>query len=269
MQSSFYEHLVHSDPDFPIIFHSDCIKIEHNDFLMHWHESPELLYFWQGSAVVTCDAAPVNAAAGDLVVVNSCALHSIRTLTSTCNYYCLIVDKAFCDEFALPVGEVSIRPLINDAAVCSRFASIAEEMEAAAPYYKTAVKAEVIALLTRLFRIASEDAIPVSHDKRLDMVREAITYIRQHYKEALTVEIISAHVGFSKYYFCRVFHEITGKTVVDYINFMRCDHARKLLADGHCNVGESAEQSGFHNLSYFSKTYKRYMGVLPSECEQR
>lgn len=35
------------------------------------------------------------------------------------------------------------------------------------------------------------------------------------------------------------------------------------------NVGESAEHSGFSNLSYFAKTYKKYMGELPSQAERK
>ena len=60
----------------------------------------------------------------------------------------------------------------------------------------------------------------------------------------------------------QVFKEVTRRTPVDYINFIRCNYARNLLLSGRYNVSESAEMSGFKNLSYFSKTYKKYMGCL-------
>ena len=55
----------------------------------------------------------------------------------------------------------------------------------------------------------------------------------------------------------------------NYLNYTRCSYARKLLASGRYNVSESAEHSGFSNLSYFAKTYKKYMGELPSQVERK
>ena len=45
--------------------------------------------------------------------------------------------------------------------------------------------------------------------------------------------------------------------------------ARRLLASGECNVGEAAERCGFHNLSYFTKVYRRQYGRAPSQEKQR
>ncbi|ELP5185316.1 helix-turn-helix transcriptional regulator, partial [Clostridium perfringens] len=69
----------------------------------------------------------------------------------------------------------------------------------------------------------------------------------------------------SKYYTCRTFKEVTGKTILDYINHIRCINARNLILYNGYTISESAYKSGFNNLSYFSKTYKKYMGLLPSE----
>ena len=51
---------------------------------------------------------------------------------------------------------------------------------------------------------------------------------------------------------------------MDYLNFLRCSNARRLMASGKYNVSESAAMSGFKSLSYFSRVYRRQMGVLPS-----
>ena len=122
-------------------------------------------------------------------------------------------------------------------------------------------------LLVYLYRhyVASEELLAKSSEnyRKLMMVKEATAYIRGHFADTLAIEEICERVGFSKFYFCRAFKEVTGRTAVDYINYLRCSNARKLLASGY-NVSESAEQSGFGNLSYFSKVYKKYMGQLPS-----
>lgn len=265
-----YEQIVLEDPGFPVIFHQDFLNDKSN-FLTHWHENIEILYFRKGTGVVYCDTVPVYANAGNTVVVNTCVLHSIHSVTPDCYYDCLIIDKQFFEKLELPFEESRFGSLVEDEDVQNHFDKIVREVSSKNPYYKIAVKAEVLSLIARLFRIALQ--APIAREdrisRRLDMVRAAIIYIRRHYKEELTVDEICSRVGFSKYYFCRVFREITGKTVVETINFLRCSHARGLLLTGRCNVSESAERSGFHNLSYFSRTYKRHMGELPSETGEQ
>lgn len=260
-----YEQHKHKDPTFPIIFRYDRLTANRN-FLMHWHENIEILCFTEGRCTVLCDTIPVEVSAGDIAIVNSCALHHLRALTPYCRYYCLIVDKTFCNDFKIPVGEMNLRMKITDEISVNHIINIVQEMKEKAPYYKTIVKAEVLQLLSRLYRNETDnELISALQIHPLDMVRKGITFIRQHYCEELSVDDICGHVGFSKYYFCRNFKRITGKTVVNYINFLRCDHARRLLMTGQCNVSESAERCGFHNMSYFTKTYKKQFGILPSQ----
>ncbi|MEG2570295.1 MAG: AraC family transcriptional regulator, partial [Clostridia bacterium] len=92
-----------------------------------------------------------------------------------------------------------------------------------------------------------------------------VAYINKNFAHALTIEDISASVGFSKYYLCRMFKELTGQTVFEYLNFVRCVRAKLLLGTGEYNVSQVAELCGFSNLSYFTKQYKRNVGTLPSK----
>lgn len=268
MAFSFYEQHIHEDPDFPIIFHNDNL-MEDSNFLSHWHENIEFLYFRQGRGVVLCDAVPYTALPGDAVIINTGALHTIRSQTPVSNYDCLIVDKLFLEGFDLPFEKMRLLSPLRDEVIGAHFDRIARETSEKKPYFKTAVKAETLSLFTHIYRTASRQDLPEGqqNSRKLDMVRSAISYIRQHFTEDITVDDICRHLGFSKYYFCREFRRITGRTVTDTINLLRCSHAKSLISSERYNVSESAERSGFRNLSYFSKTYKRYNGILPSDTE--
>ena len=268
MHPSFYENHVYKDPDFPIIFHLISLSNEHKDFTMNWHENIEMLYFIEGSGIVTCDNSQLKASAGDIVVVNSNNLHAIQAATSTCRYCCLIIDKYFCDSFDFSVGDIYFKELIHDNLLIKYFDVIIQEMLNIKPYYKVSVKATILNILIKLCRyyeVTNTLLINGNGDKKLDMVKATISHIRKHYKEELSIDEICSHIGFSKYYCCHVFKEITGRTIVDYINFLRCSYAHKQLTSGKYNVNESAEMSGFKNLSYFSKVYKKHMGNSPSK----
>lgn len=264
-----YESHTGIDADLPIIFHFDYLNSS-DKFIMHWHENIELLYFVSGTAQLTCDTDTFRVTKGELAVINPYTLHSIDAVTPRCEYYCLIVDLNFCNQSGLPIGMSRIKSHILEPATGKIFKEIIAEFEAESQYYKTVVKAQIIQLLAYLLRkysISSENNTK-SNIRQLEMVRKAMSYIAMHYDQPLTVEEISRAVGYSKYYFCRFFKEITGRTVVVYINELRCDRARQLICSGECNISESAERCGFHNLSYFTRIYKQLFGILPSYAKR-
>ncbi len=266
MPDTNYERLIHPDPEFPVIFHIDTLS-QDKYFMPHWHESIELLFFREGRAVVECDAVGCEAEPGDLMIVNSGELHSVRASTPRCVYDCLILGRRFLEGFDLPVSERTLSPRVRDGEVASYFDRIRREMEERLDYYKIAVKAQALMLSSHLFRTAARQNPPEKDrsGQRLSMVRAALLYIREHYTEGITIDQISRHVGFSKYYLCRAFREVTGRTILEAIHFLQCGQAKELLSGGRCNVSEAAEQCGFHNLSYFARVYKRQTGELPSD----
>lgn len=267
MNLSFYERHSYKDPAFQIIFHLDTLLAEDKNFVMHWHENLEILYFIDGKAQITCDMNVIEAEAYDIVCINSNKLHSIMSLSDCCKYYCLIIDKNLCESFDSSVKNVIIKSIIRDSSATLLFDKIVKEMFEKKVYHKSIVKANSIELflyLCRYFSVDENILLDTISNTKLTMVKSSIEYIKNNFKDNITIDDICKNIGFSKYYFCRVFKEVTNKTVVDYINFLRCDNARKLLATGNYNATESAELCGFKNLSYFSKIYKKYIGRLPS-----
>ena len=71
-------------------------------------------------------------------------------------------------------------------------------------------------------------------------------------------------MGISKYYLSREFKSFTGRTIFDTINTFRCADAKHLISKG-ATVSEAAAACGLENLSYFSRTFKKYVGKLPSQ----
>lgn len=265
---TFYEKHVHRDPSFPVIFHLDSIRRGPPQNILHWHESVELLYFIEGRCLVSSNSRRLEAKPGEIAVINSNHLHSFQALSGICRYYCLIPGKEMCDEAGIHVDELSFSPIVSSDSAAACFQNIIREFSSRSPYYRPAVRAQLLSLFVLLARNFSSPAGPdvsQAEGKKLAMVKAAVRYIGENFRKSLTVEDISRAVGFSKYYFCRCFKEVAGQTVVDYVNFLRCHNANILLSSGESNVTEAAELSGFHNLSYFTKTYKKYMGSLPSE----
>jgi len=265
---SRYEDHSFFDSHFPITYHLDtCKKGSPFSLYLHWHENIEILYFIDGEGIVYLGAEEVHAKKGDLVIVNSNIFHGFNSVTEYCKYHCLIVDKSLYESFDIQAGRMFFNEVIKDDTAISYYEKIIDEWNKEGPLYKTAVKLYSLQLLLHLSRYQLDEKTVKNSitDKRIEPVKMAISYIRTHFKEEISIDEICKYIGLSKYYFCRIFKEITYRTPIEYVNFVRCHNARNLIISGKYNVSESAELSGFKNLSYFSKTYKKIFGNLPSK----
>ena len=264
--NTLFEHQRFEQPNFPITLHPWTLP-QNYYVLPHWHESLELLLFTSGPCTVEIDGVMTDAPAGTLIIIDALRIHRINAIQSS-EYYCLTIDKNYCKKFDYPIGKISLRNKTGDKCALAHYEAIIREMEAGKPYYKSMVQAEVLALVGLLCRESSVPGAGADFEqsrRQLEMVRKSLIFLSQHYPEPLTIDKICQEIGFSKCYLCHEFKSATGKTSVDYLNFLRCENARYLLWTGEHNVRECAERCGFNSDSYFSKTYKRWMGELPSE----
>lgn len=269
MLSAAYEPLFHSDSSFPVIFHFDSLSRMNNVVEAHWHEGIEILYCIRGSATIIADGEPQTMTKGNFCIINSGALHYItQNPEEHCCYYCLIVEPALFEGSSLPFGEIILERTIDDARIFHLYQLLIEEMQKRKPYYKEAVKGYIRLLFAELYRSHARPESEVLAGHRPDMVKKAILYLRANFRNKITVDDVCAYVGFSKYYLCHTFRESSGRSIMDYVNYLRCSHARRLLENGDCNITESAAQSGFSDVSYFTKMFKKQMGFLPSEIKK-
>lgn len=79
--------------------------------------------------------------------------------------------------------------------------------------------------------------------------------------------MISKNVYIDKYSLSRNFKSLTGQTVFQYINNYRCSKVTELIING-MPINEAAKMCGFNNMSFFSRTFKKAKGKLPSECKK-
>lgn len=262
----FYEEHQKNHPEYPFFFHLDTVY--GSSFGSHWHENIELLFFVEGSATVFSDHTPAYVGPGDLAVINSDRIHFISAENQSCTYYCLIMDRAFTDQLEIPLDRVQFSPAVSDQRIRSIFQRIIDEYAVRGPYYKQAVKAQAAELLVELCRRFSvpADMAPLKGEMRQsDIVKAGISLIHRRFQQDIALDDICGEIGYSKYYFSRLFRKYTGRSVMGYLQLYRCEYAQKLLRSGAFNVSQAARSCGIPNLSHFSKLYRRYFGMNPSE----
>ncbi len=81
----------------------------------------------------------------------------------------------------------------------------------------------------------------------------------------MTLERVANEIGFNATYFSSTFKKATGENFVDYLTRVRMDKAKIMLVQSELDLNIISEQAGYATLKYFSKIFKKYTGITPSE----
>lgn len=265
MLGTRYEEYAHRNERLPFVLKTD---IERNPFNCspeaNWHDNPELQWCKKGKGVVLMDGVQYAFEPDDFAAVNTHVIHYTGT-DDALVYSCLILDPEFCEQAGFDCSALFFEPHFRSPVLRSLFCAL-ERICADRDDVCRIAKAErtVLDILIELrqhhtlkIRTPSEES-PMS-----ERIRRAIVYIRENYNRKLCLAEIARAVYVDVYTLSREFKAVTRMTVVQYINNYRCKCAAEYLACG-ASVSEAAERCGFHNLSYFSKTFQSCFHVLPS-----
>lgn len=99
-------------------------------------------------------------------------------------------------------------------------------------------------------------------------IRKGIRYMLQNYSLELSLTDIAEYAALNEGYFSGIFKKETGKSVTEYLNEIRIDKAKELIAETNLKNYEVAEQVGIHNPSYFSTIFKKQAGMTIQEYRQ-
>jgi AraC-like DNA-binding protein len=99
--------------------------------------------------------------------------------------------------------------------------------------------------------------------KEQQRLQKIYHFIDTHYHEPIDVNVVAAFSNLTTAAFCRYFKKSTHLTFTDFLNQYRVNQAKKMLMQDH-TVTEACYASGFENLSYFNKVFRRFSGTNPS-----
>ncbi len=95
-------------------------------------------------------------------------------------------------------------------------------------------------------------------------------YISKNYSDSsLSIKDISDHVHLSSSYLCTIFKTETGQTLNQYLTSYRMERAKQLLSDPRNKINEIASRVGYSDQNYFGKTFKKSVGLSPSEYREK
>ncbi|MNI38343.1 putative response regulatory protein [compost metagenome] len=115
-------------------------------------------------------------------------------------------------------------------------------------------------LMNRLAEVISKHQAP---EKKT--INDIVKYIEQNYQSELSLQDISSHFFVSREYISRKFKQDFGINFSDYLSNYRIDKAKQLMLNPHLRVQQIADMVGIHDVKYFSKVFKKQVGLSPRE----
>lgn len=257
-------------------------------FHEHTHDFVELVVILGGSASHVVNGRPYKIASGDVFVFNVGALHAFEDAREldliNVMYSPMLLSAIGADVRALagfqamfvispspggdfrcmmrldPGGLETVRRILID---------MTTEHQLKAKGYQTVVKAQLTVLITFLSRRYSHTKVRVEGHPAALRLADAVGHMGANYRGHLTLDGMAAHCGLSRRHFSRLFHQLYGTTPARYVLDLRLERAAVLLREDTTTVTGVSFDCGFNDSNYFSRQFRRKMGMSPREYRRR
>ena len=262
--------------DFPIeLYYVDKMHPRY-EMPFHWHMEFELMLVLSGEFSLLIDGRSYLLHKGDAAIISAGAVHG--GTPSDCVYECVVFDMnrflgsgSVCQAKynALFERGAQIEPYQPAGSVtCQLIDRLFEAMEKEPEGYEFVT----IGLMWQLFgQILLQHSYAVSspgnkrNDRSTAQMKAALERIRKNYTSRITLEDLASTAEMTPEHFCRIFHSITGRSPIDYLNYYRVECAAELLCSTEDPITEIAYSCGFSDSSYFNRMFRRYKAEAPGK----
>ncbi len=127
------------------------------------------------------------------------------------------------------------------------------------------MKEETIHLLEVVCRYCKE----YNDNGQNQLSKDIIDFIEKKYQDVnLSISMIGKQFNMTPPYISKLYKDQTGSRLLDSINSVRLENAKRLLSQGRLSIREIAGKTGFTNSSVFIRTFKKYEGITPGRYKE-
>lgn len=234
-----------------------------------------LMLIYDGKVEFTRNNAKFQATRGDLVYFKPDDIRKAHTFSDNLMkayavdflYTCPICENKQWKLIELDLPFSSIQR-IEDEYLFSKLMDLFSKLSKS--YLSSKDKSDVkgrailIEILTYLFKYKEGNHYSYSNIRKVDKI---ISYMSENYAAAITLQDLANYAQISSSYLGNIFKKVTGKSTIDYLISIRINKAKELLLDGF-SVSETSKLVGFNDIFYFSKCFKKYEGMSPTQYLQ-
>lgn len=262
-------------------------SIGEQDFAFHSHAQFEVYFFHQGDCKYLIHHSIYDLQPGDIIIMNGLtahranpskfALYERSVVHFSPDWIYPVIEELRMPELLSPFKEMNNCLLRGqDEGERERILQSMKTMdhlmnEDSAFMMKPEVEAELkillLTILMQIYKLSKKEnqhlAMPKS--EKVLHVEKIAHFIQTHFKKSISLEDISSELNLSKFYLSRIFKEVTGTTVMNYVMTCRLNQVKfdlEMYPDR--TLVEIATESGFESQAHFSRFFKQRVGMTPS-----
>lgn len=239
---------------------------------MHSHECTELFYVVSGRGEFLVEELRFPVAIGDMVIINPNVQHTETAAYSSPMEYIVLGMEG--GDFLLKDNEdkrfLSFTCSTDGGEILSLLRQMLEELQEKQVYHGVVARNLLENLTVRLLRhrsVQMEHQRPTKKSSReCAFVKH---YIDNHFKENITLDLLSELAHVNKYYLVHSFTNEVGVAPINYLIKKRIEDSRHMLLHTGYSISEISQILGFSSPSYFSQSFARLNGMSPREYRNR
>jgi len=253
---------------------------------MHFHPEFEIYYMFNGERYYFIENKTYHIRKGSLVLIDSMHIH--KTSVSGKDYHDRFLIELNAEPFSSFFRNISGMSLseffaryacvleLDEQAqdwIEHRFNDIMEEAGKKLDDYSVFIMLKISEILLFVRRFHSNRLISpnlsASYKAKHQMVNEIAAFITQGDVKVKSLDDISCRFFISKSYLCRIFKEVTGFTIQDYVNIYCVKKAQQLLEQNDLSIAEISESLGYNSVTYFERVFKKYTETTPLKYRKK
>lgn len=277
---NFYENLKRGTDSFPIEFYH--LTENHPRYVMelHWHVDFEFIRVLEGNLLLSLNGETFDMPKNTVAFIPSGLLHSAIP-QNNCVYECAVLGQNMYYPEAcwkrvkqIQNHEYEVKSIYDskDKRIHQYIWNLFEASVNTddSGVYELMIRGALYSFLAIALKEPSQSEVPSNTPqsiRRINQIKQALEFIENSYALPLTLNELAASIGMSPKYFCQFFKEMSQRSPIDYLNHYRIERACDLLRISNQSIMDIAENTGFHDMSYFIKMFKKYKGITPKQYQ--
>lgn len=274
------------------------------EYPVHWHAAIELLYVEKGNFDISVNNDKFDLEEGDILFISNGDTHSFSNQNNIGRRIFIQFDSPAFNAFGsnniikplisntfkisskdnpfylnlkshiLSIIEsynkenlASDKPYGADKSLSSTYTFLKCKKDFGFELFLSARVYDILAIISyfladKVNLQSSNNSIKKIHG--LEKLTEAFKYIDANYMNNISLADVAKAVGFSEFYFSRIFKNITEKNFSHYLNEYRIKQAEHFLVKSNMSVADIAYTVGFNSIVTFNRSFKSITGCSPS-----
>lgn len=245
----------------------------------HWHDDIELIAVLSGEMKYKVNGEVIRLQCGEGIFVNAGQIHfGYSDTCKECEFLCILLHPmllcttvAYEQDFVLPIICNSNVPFVFFQMDVSWQEKILKQiyfMYEACKNRKTMpllVQSGFVAIWALLYENIPENDSPAYQSSDLTITKNMVGFIQKNYASKISLASIASAGAIGQSKCCKLFSKYFKQTPISYLNQYRLNKSIHLLHATDMTITEIAFSVGFNSASYYTETFRKWMGKSPTE----